>query len=125
AGAEFSPELLLQLAVALFGEELFFLEVGHLARVGDDEGLKIQDALEVAEREVEQVADAAGQALEKPYVRAGRGQLDVAQALAADLRQRHFHAALVADDTAMLHPLVLPAQTLPVGDGAENLGAKQ
>src|ERR1700685_4533567 len=49
----------------------------------------------------------------------------MAQKLAADFAERDFHSALVADHTAMLHALVLTAETLPVGDGAENLGAEQ
>ncbi len=49
----------------------------------------------------------------------------VAEALAADFAERDFDAALVADNAAVLHPLVLPAQTLPIGDGTKNLGAEQ
>ena len=55
----------------------------------------------------------------------GRGQLDVAQPLAADLRLRDFDAALVADHAAVLHALVLAAEALPVGDRAEDLRAEQ
>src|SRR5438309_9431718 len=71
------------------------------------------------------MSDAARQALEEPDVRNGRGQLDVAHALAADFGLRDFDAALVADDTAMLHPLVLAAEAFPIGDRAEDLGAEQ
>src|SRR5262249_42146474 len=84
-----------------------------------------QNALEVAHGNVQQVADAAGQALEKPHVRAGRSELDMPEAFAAHLAERHFDAALVADHAAVLHPLVLAAQALPVRDGAKNLGAEQ
>ncbi len=55
----------------------------------------------------------------------GRGQLDVAQALAAHLGLRDFDAALVADHAAVLHALVLAAEALPVGDRAEDLRAEQ
>ncbi len=71
------------------------------------------------------MADAAGQALEEPHMGTGRSQLDMAEALTADLRQSDFHAALVADDAAVLHALVLAAQALPVGDRAEDAGAEQ
>src|SRR3970040_2521039 len=71
------------------------------------------------------MADAAGQALEEPDVRAGRGQLDVGEALAAHLAQGHFHATLVANYPAMLHPLVFSAQAFPVGHRAKNLGTKK
>src|SRR5713226_5297414 len=49
----------------------------------------------------------------------------MAEALAADLAQSDFDAALIADNAAVLHPLVLAAQAFPVGDGAKNLGAEQ
>src|SRR2546423_14814738 len=58
-------------------------------------------------------------------MRAGRSQLDVAQALAADFRQRDFHAALVADHAAVLHALVLAAEALPIGYWTEDAGAEQ
>jgi hypothetical protein len=41
------------------------------------------------------------------------------------LRERHLDAALVADDAAVLHALVLAAQALPVGDGSEDARAEQ
>ena len=88
-------------------------------------GFEIEHALELAQRDVEQVADAARQSLEEPHVRAGAGQFDVAQALAAHARQRHFDAALIADHAAMLHALVLAAQAFPVGYGSEDARAEQ
>ena len=116
---------LLEFAVLFFGQHLVFLELRHFARIDADECLEVQNALEIAHGDIEQVADAARQALEEPHVRAGRSQLDVAEALAADLAERHFDAALVADHAAVLHALVLAAEALPVGDGTENLGAEQ
>src|ERR1700685_694294 len=71
------------------------------------------------------MTDAAGQALEEPHMRAGRSQFDVAEAFAANFRQRNFHAALVADHAAVLHALVLAAEAFPVGYGAEDAGAEQ
>ena len=90
-----------------------------------DERLEVEDVLEIAHGDVEQVADAARQALEEPHVRAGRSQLDVAQALAAHLAERDFDAALVADHAAVLHALVFSAQAFPVRDRAENLRAEK
>ena len=49
----------------------------------------------------------------------------MAEALAADLGQGDFDAALVADDAAVLHALVLAAEALPVGDGSEDAGAEE
>src|SRR5690606_41731719 len=72
-----------------------------------------------------QRADAARQRLQDPDVGDRRGELDVAHAFAADLRQRHLDAALLADDAAILHPLVLAAQALIVLDRPKNAGAEQ
>jgi hypothetical protein len=55
----------------------------------------------------------------------GARQLDVAHALAAHLGQRHFDAALLADDALVLHALVLAAQALVVLDRPEDAGAEQ
>ena len=41
------------------------------------------------------------------------------------LRLGHFDAALVADDAAVLHALVLAAEAFPVGDRAEDLRAEE
>ncbi len=122
--AELVSPLLARLAVLLFGEQLVLLEIA-VERIDDDVGLEVQDALELAERDVEQVADAARQPLEEPHVAHRRGERDVAEALAANLGLRDFDAALVADDAAVLHALVLAAQALPVGNRPEDLRAEQ
>ena len=124
-GLEFSGIFLLQLAEFFLGQDFLFLQARDFAWIDADERLEVKDVLEVAHGDVEQVADAAGQALEEPHVRAGRSEFDMAEALAADFAERDFDAALVADHAAMLHPLVFSAQAFPVGDGAENLGAEQ
>ena len=118
-------ELLVEFAeLLLFLDDLALFD-RSFAGLDHHVSLEVQHRFQVAQRDVEDVADAAGQALEEPDVRAGRSQFDVAQALAANLGQRDFHAALVADDAAVLHALVLAAQALPVGDRAENPGAEQ
>src|SRR5712692_8799996 len=124
-GGELARVFLLQLAIFVFEQDFAFAEDGDFAGIHNDERFEIKNALEVAHGNVQQVADAAGQALEEPHVRAGRSQLDVAEALAADLAQGDFDAALIADNSAVLHPLVLAAQAFPVGDGAKNLGAEE
>ena len=116
--------LFTRLAVLLFVEQPVLLQLG-LARIDDDVGLEVEDALEIAQRDVEQVADAARQPLEEPHVADRRGQRDVAEALAPHLGLRDFDAALVADHAAVLHALVLAAQALPVGDRPEDLRAEQ
>src|SRR5271166_2778884 len=96
-----------------------------VAGFNHDVGFEIEHRLQLAKRNVEDVSDAAGQALKEPHMRAGRRQLDVAEALAAHLGARHFHAALVADHATVLHALVLAAETLPVGYRPEDARAEQ
>src|SRR5690606_24518918 len=55
----------------------------------------------------------------------GRGQLDMAHALATDLCERHLDAAFLADEALVLHPLVLAAQALVVLDRAEDARAEK
>src|SRR5580698_2416738 len=117
--------LLVEFTEAVLVLDDLALAGGRVAWIDDNVALKIEHAFKIAQRDVEQVADARRQALEEPDVRAGRGQLDVAEALTANLRQRDFNAALVADDAAVLHALVLAAETLPVSDRAEDAGAEQ
>src|ERR671938_741664 len=58
-------------------------------------------------------------------MRNGRRKLDVAHAVAAHLREGHLDAALLADDAAILHALVLAAQALIVLDRAEDARAEE
>ena len=117
--------LLVELAELGFVLDDLALFDRSFAGLDDHVGLEVQHRLQVAQRDVQHVPDAAGQALEEPDVRAGRSQLNVAQPFAAHLGERDFHAALVADHAAVLHALVLAAQALPVGYRAENAGAEQ
>ena len=124
-GDEVAGEFLVELAFALVGDDFTAAQPGIFARLHDDIGFEIEDALEFAQGDVEEVPDAAGQALEEPHVRTGAGQFDMAQAFPADARQRNFHAALVANHAAVLHALILAAQALPILGGAEDTGAEQ
>ncbi len=125
AGLEgFVAVLLEQLCVALLAQELAGLE-GRRLGIDDDVRLAIEDLLEVLERDVEDVADARGQALQEPDVRDRRGQADVTEALTAHLGLNHLDAALLADDAAVLHALVLAADALVVLHRAKDLGAEQ
>ncbi len=85
----------------------------HVVRVVDD-------LLEVAQRDVQQVPHRARKRLEEPDVSHGHGELDVPHPLAADARKRNLHAAAVADHAAIADPLVLPAMALPVLHGTED-----
>src|SRR5207342_2651845 len=101
-----------------------FLERGQ-TRLDNDERFEVQDAFDVTQGHVQHQANARRQRLEEPDVRGRRGQLDVAHAFATHLGQRHFRAALFADDAAVLHALVLAAQALVVLDRPEDGGAEQ
>ena len=107
-----------------FAEQLVLLE-RRVARIDDDVILVIDDALEIARGHVEHQADARRHALEEPDVRDRHGQFDVAHALAAHARERHFDAATIADDAAVLDALILSAGAFPVLDRTENALAEQ
>src|SRR2546426_9284363 len=95
------PELLLR-------QQLFLAE-RRLAGVGHHVALEVQDFLEVLEVHIQQRADAARDTLQEPDVRHRRRQLDMPHALPPHLGLNHFDAALITDDAAVLHPLVLAA----------------
>src|SRR5215813_1413843 len=127
---EFPGEFLLELPVALVGDHLALFErkaqtVDILLVRDDDVVLEVENLLKFAQGDVEQVSDAAGQPFEEPDVRAGAGQFDVAQPLAADFRLCDLDAAFVADHAAVLHAFVFSAQALPVGYRAEDARAEQ
>src|SRR6202020_3240667 len=77
-------------------------------------GGEVQDLLQLLGSHVEQVADAAGDALEEPDVRDGGGQVDVTHALAADLGAGHLDNAALTHDALVTDALVLAAVALPV-----------
>src|SRR5690606_12857744 len=77
------------------------------------------------ERHVEQRSDALRQRLQEPDMSHRRGKLDMAHALAANARQRDFHAALFADDALVFHALVFAAQALVVLDRAKDARAQE
>src|SRR4051812_30465991 len=81
---------------------------------GDDRRCEVENLLQLAGSDVEQVADPARHALEEPDVRDRRGQVDVAHPLTADLLPSHLDAAALADDPLVADALVLAAVALPV-----------
>ena len=123
-GEGVGAELVLRVQERFLGQQLAVAEVGQ-ARLDDHVVFKVEDAFQIAQRHVEHQADARGQRLEEPDVGHGRGQLDMAHALAPDLLQRHFDAAFLADEAAILHALVLAAQALVVLDRPEDARAEQ
>ena len=117
--------LLFDLAQVFVVDDLLIGERGDRARVEHDVCGEIDDLLELLGAHVEQQADAGGHAAEIPDVRDGRGQLDVAHALAAHLGARHFDAALFADDALVADALVFAAVAFPVLGRPEDLFAEQ
>ena len=114
-----------ELAFALVGDDFTLTEIGNFAGIDYDMRFKIEHALEFTQSDIEQVADAGRQTLEEPDVRTGAGEFNVAQAFAANAGERYFNAALVADDAAVLHPLVLAAEAFPVSHRSENTGTEK
>src|SRR5262249_22148128 len=86
---------------------------------------EVDDLLQILGRQVKQVAEPAGHALEVPDVRDRRGQLDVAHPLAPDLGPGDLDATALANDALEPDPLVLAAVALPVPGRAEDLLAEQ
>src|SRR4051794_2647603 len=121
----FAGEFLVELPLSLVGDNLALADAFDFTGGHDDVGFEVQDALELAERDVEEVPDAARKALEEPDVGTGARQLDVPEALAADAGEGHFDAALVADDAPVLHAFVLSAQAFPILGGSEDARAEQ
>ena len=86
---------------------------------------EVDDLLEILRRQVQQVAQAAGHALEVPDVGDGSSELHVPHALTAHGGLGDLHAAALADDALEAHALVLAAVALPVPGGAEDALAEQ
>src|SRR5258706_344333 len=105
--------------------EFSLFQPRHVARIDDDVGFKVEHFLELAQRDVQQIADARRQSFEEPDMRAGAGQIDVAQTLAAYLSLGNFHTAFVADHAAVLHALVLSAEAFPVRRRSEDARAEE
>ncbi len=123
-GDKFFAVLFLRFAIFDFVQELR-LGQRRLARIDHDVILVIDDALELPGAHVEHEAEARRHAFVEPDVRNRHRQLDVAHAFATHARQRHLHAATIADDTLVLDPLVFSARALPIASRSENALAKQ
>src|SRR5205085_6256305 len=106
-------------------ELLDVLVARGLVNPGDDRRREVEDLLELLRCHVEQVADARGDALEEPDVRDGSREVDVAHALAPDLRARDLDAAALADDALVADALVLAAVALPVFGRTEDALAEE
>src|SRR5213078_2230765 len=92
---------------------------------GDDRRGEVEDLLELLRGHVQQVADAARDALEEPDVRDGSGQVDVTHALTAHLGACDLYATALADDALVADALVLAAVALPVLGRTEDALAEE
>ena len=99
---------------------------------GDQVGGEVDDLLQLLGLELlpglsthEQVGQPTAGPAEVPDVHDGRGQLNVAHAVTADLGTGDLDAAALADDALEANPLVLPAVALPVLGRTEDLLAEQ
>ena len=71
------------------------------------------------------MANAAGQAFEKPNVRTGTREVDVPKSFAANFCLRYFNSTLIAYDTAVLHTFVFAAETFPISNRTKDAGAEK
>ena len=110
--------------VLLVAQQLAALKRGQ-PFVDDDIGLEVQHAFDLAQRHVEQQADARRQRLQKPDVRDRAGQFNVTHTLTSNASQGNFNATLFAHHTTVLQTLVLTTQALVVFYRAKNLCAEQ
>jgi hypothetical protein len=95
-------------------------------------GGEVDDLLELLGLELllrldagEEVGEPRPGAAQVPDVDGGGGELDVAHAVATDLRARDLDAAALADDALEADALVLAAVALPVAGRPEDLLAEQ
>jgi hypothetical protein len=116
--------LVLKLPKIFFRQQLLFLQ-RSVPRIRHHVALEIEDFFEMFKAHVEKRSDPARHAFEEPDMRDRSRQLNVAHALASNFGLNHFDTAFVADDPAMLHPLVFSAIALPVLDRTEDLCAKE
>ena len=115
------------------GFEVFEVLVALLfIDVHNDVGGEVDDLLKLLGLELlfglgahEQVGQPRTGTAEVPDVHGRSGKLDVAHALAADLRAGDLDATTLADDALEPDTLVLPAVALPVLGGAEDLLAEE
>ena len=108
-----------------FRQQLIRLE-RRVARINHEIILVINHAFQMARGHVQRQTDARGHALEEPdvlHVGTASSMWPMRSRRTRD--ERHFDAATVADDAAMLDAFILAAGTFPVLDGTENAFAEK
>ena len=96
-----------------------------VARIGDNPVFIIDDALKRAGRHIKHETDTARHTLEEPDVGDRNCEFDVTHTFTANLAQRNFNTAAVADDAFMLDAFVFSAVALPVALGTEDALAEE
>jgi hypothetical protein len=119
-----ATEFLNSFAVIALVDDLHFGE-RCLSRVNHDICREINDLLKIARRHVEEKSHTARDTAVIPNMCHGRGKAYMSHPLATNLRQRHFYAALIADNTAVTLCLVFATETFPISRRSENLLAEQ
>ena len=112
------------LPVPFLGKGLPLLQ-GRLFPVDHQVGLEIEDPFQFSQRHIEKDPDLAGDAPEKPDMGHRGREADMPHPLPPHLRLDDLDPALLADDAAVFHPLVLAAVTFIILGGAEDLGAEE
>ena len=111
-------------AVVVLGEHLHEFQFGR-AGFDDNVVLKVNDLFDVGGLHRQQRAQTRWQRLEVPDVHTGRGQVDVAHALAANARVGDFHTTAIADDAFELGAAVLTAGAFVILFRTKNAFAEQ
>ena len=116
--------LILRTEIIVFREQLTLFKRGQ-TRLNHDVVFEIKNALKILQRHIEQKADTRWKRLQEPDMSYGSGQFDMAHALAPNARQRHFNAALLADDALVLHALILAAEAFVILDRSKDTRAEK
>ena len=111
-------------AELFLGQQLLLLQL-RVTGIDHDVILVVDHSLEVRRFHGEEVSQPRRHRLEEPDVHDGRGQVDVAHPLTAHSGMRDLDSAAIADDAAVLDPLVLAAEALPVPLRSEDPLAEQ
>ena len=110
--------------ILVFGQELTHFKRGK-ARFDHHIVLEIQNALKILERHVEQQTKTARQRLHEPDVGNRCRQFNVAHTFTTYFGQGHFDAALLTDNAAVFHTLVLAAQAFVILHRTKNARTEQ
>ena len=116
--------LVLSFHILLFSEELVRLE-RRQAWLDDDIAFEVEHALDFLKRHVEKGRNPGRKRFQEPDMRNRRSKVDVPHALAANLCEGDFNAALLTDNAAIFDALIFTAQTLIVLDRAKDAGTEQ